>query len=164
MIGLIGKKIGMTQVFDDAGRLVPVTVVAVEPNKVIGRKTADKDGYDAIVLGYREMKKIRITKPYAGQFAEGIAPSKMIRELRDFTGEAEIGADLGVTLFEGVPVCRCVRRQQGQGLPGRDQALGLRGRPQYARFEVPQGAWFHRAADVPAQDVQEQEDAWPHGS
>jgi large subunit ribosomal protein L3 len=127
MIGLIGKKIGMTQVFDDAGRLVPVTVVAVEPNKVIGRKTADKDGYDAIVLGYREMKKIRITKPYAGQFAEGIAPSKMIRELRDFTGEAEVGSDLGVTLFEGVRFVDVCAVSKGKGFQGVIKRWGFSG-------------------------------------
>lgn len=127
MIGLIGKKIGMTQVFDDAGRLVPVTVVAVEPNKVVGRKTVDKDGYDAIVLGYREMKKIRITKPYAGQFAEGIAPSKMIRELRDFTGEAEIGADLGVTLFEGIRFVDVCAISKGKGFQGVIKRWGFSG-------------------------------------
>ena len=91
MIGLIGKKIGMTQVFDDAGRLTPVTVVAVGPNKVVARKTADKDGYDAVVLGYKDMKKVQVTKPYAGQFPEGVAPTKVLRELRDFSGEAEVG-------------------------------------------------------------------------
>jgi large subunit ribosomal protein L3 len=138
MIGLIGKKIGMTQVFDDAGRLVPVTVVAVEPNKVIGRKTAEKDGYDAIVLGYREMKKIRITKPYAGQFAEGIAPSKMIRELRDFTGEAEVGSDLGVTLFEGVRFVDVCAVSKGKGFQGVIKRWG------FAGGRNTHGSKFHR--------------------
>jgi large subunit ribosomal protein L3 len=127
MIGLIGKKMGMTQVFDEAGRLVPVTVVAVEPNKVIGRKTVDKDGYDAVVLGYREMKKIRITKPYAGQFAEGIAPSRMIRELRDFTGEAEIGSDLGVTLFESIRFVDVCAVSKGKGFQGVIKRWGFSG-------------------------------------
>jgi large subunit ribosomal protein L3 len=127
MIGLIGKKMGMTQVFDEAGRLVPVTVIAVEPNKVIGRKTVDKDGYDALVVGYREMKKIRITKPYAGQFAEGVAPSKLIRELRDFTGEVEIGADLGVALFESVRFVDVCAISKGKGFQGVIKRWGFSG-------------------------------------
>jgi len=68
MIGLIGKKTGMTQVFDDTGRLIPVTVIEFAPNVVVGRKTAEKDGYDAVVLGVYDKKKSRITKPYGGQF------------------------------------------------------------------------------------------------
>ena len=66
MIGLIGKKIGMTQIFDDAGKLVPVTVIEFGPNLVVARKTAEKDGYDAVVLGLGDMKKDRASKPYAG--------------------------------------------------------------------------------------------------
>jgi large subunit ribosomal protein L3 len=127
MIGLIGKKIGMTQVFDDAGRLIPVTVIAVEPNKVVGRKTAEKDGYDALILGYKDMKKIQITKPYAGQFPEGIAPTKILREMRDFTGEAEIGKELGVTLFEGTRFVDVMAVSKGKGFQGVIKRWGFGG-------------------------------------
>ena len=127
MIGLIGKKIGMTQVFDDIGRLIPVTVIAVEPNKVVSRKTVEADGYNAVVLGYRDMKKIQITKPYAGQFPEGMAPTKMLRELRDFTGEAEVGKELGVSLFEGTRFVDVIAVSKGKGFQGVVKRWGFGG-------------------------------------
>ena len=127
MIGLIGKKIGMTQVFNDVGRLIPVTVVAVEANKVVARKTAEKDGYDAVVLGCKDMKKIQITKPYAGQFPEGIAPTKLLREMRDFTEEAEIGKELGVSLFEGTRFVDVIAISKGKGFQGVIKRWGFSG-------------------------------------
>ena len=65
MIGLIGKNTGMTQVFDETGRLIPVTVIEFAPNVVVGKKTADKDGYDAVVLGVYDKKKSRVRSPMA---------------------------------------------------------------------------------------------------
>ncbi len=127
MIGLIGQKIGMTQIFDDGGQLVPVTVVAVIPNKVVARKTVDKDGYDAVVLGYREMKKIKVTKPYAGQFPEGIAPVETLQEMRDFSGEAEIGKELGVSLFEGTRFVDVIAVSKGKGFQGVIKRWGFSG-------------------------------------
>ncbi len=127
MIGLIGKKIGMTQVFDEIGRLTPVTVVAVGPNKVVSRKTVAVDGYDAIVLGYNDMKKIRVTKPYAGQFPEGMAPTKILRELRDFTGEAEVGMNLEVSLFEGTRFVDVIAVSKGKGFQGVVKRWGFGG-------------------------------------
>lgn len=138
MVGLIGKKMGMTQVFDEIGRLVPVTVVAVEPNKVIGRKTADKDGYDAVVLGCNDMKKIRVTKPYAGQFPEGVAPTKIISEMRDFSGEAEIGKELGVSLFEGTRFVDVIAISKGKGFQGVIKRWG------FAGGRNTHGSKFHR--------------------
>lgn len=127
MIGLIGKKIGMTQVFDESGRLIPVTVISVEPNKVVDRKTAKDDGYDAVVLGYKDMKKIQITKPYAGQFPEGMAPTKILREMRDFSAEAEVGKELGVSLFEGTRFVDVVATSKGKGFQGVVKRWGFGG-------------------------------------
>lgn len=127
MIGLIGKKIGMTQVFDDVGRLVPVTVIAVGPNKVVAKKTADADGYDAVVIGCDDMKKSRVTKPYAGQFPEGVAPTKILREMRDFSGQAEVGAELGVSLFEGSRFVDVVAVSKGKGFQGVMKRWGFGG-------------------------------------
>ncbi|HUW69577.1 MAG TPA: 50S ribosomal protein L3 [bacterium] len=138
MVGLIGKKMGMTQVFDEIGRLVPVTVVVVEPNKVIGRKTTEKDGYDAVVLGYKDMKKIRVTKPYAGQFPEGVAPTKIISEMRDFSGEAEIGKELGVSLFEGTRFVDVIAISKGKGFQGVIKRWG------FAGGRNTHGSKFHR--------------------
>lgn len=138
MVGLIGKKMGMTQVFDEIGRLVPVTVVVVEPNKVIGRKTTEKDGYDAVVLGYKDMKKIRVTKPYAGQFPEGVAPTKIISEMRDFSGEAEVGKELGVSLFEGTRFVDVIAISKGKGFQGVIKRWG------FAGGRNTHGSKFHR--------------------
>src|SRR5512142_2616610 len=118
MIGLIGKKTGMTQVFDDTGRLIPVTVIEFAPNVVVAKKAADKDGYDAVVVGVYEKKKSRVTKPYAGQFPEGVAPTRILRELRDFEGEAAVGDKLGAGAFEGVRFVDVVATSKGKGFQG----------------------------------------------
>ena len=68
MLGLIGKKVGMTQVFDDYGELMPVTVIEVEPNTVLGHRTPEANGYSAVVLGAYDVKPQRLTKPVLGQF------------------------------------------------------------------------------------------------
>lgn len=118
MIGVIGKKMGMTQVFDQTGKLIPVTVVQVEPNVVVGKKAADKDGYDAVVIGVYEKKKIAITKPYAGQFAEGLAPTRILRELRDFEKEVQVGDKLDVNTLEGVRYVDITATSKGKGFQG----------------------------------------------
>ena len=118
MLGLIGKKIGMTQVFDDSGVLTPVTVIQVEPNKVIAQKTKESHGYSAVVLGWAEMKKSRATKPYAGQFPEGETPKKMLKEMRDFSLEAKVGDALGVEVFEAVRFVDVTATTKGKGFQG----------------------------------------------
>jgi large subunit ribosomal protein L3 len=128
----------MTQVFDDIGRLIPVTVVAVEPNTVIGRKTTEKDGYDAVVVGCQDMKKILITKPYAGQFPEGIAPKRLMKELRDFSAAVEVGQELGVSLFEGTRFVDVSGISKGKGFQGVMKRWG------FAGGHNTHGSKFHR--------------------
>ena len=89
----------MTQIFNDEGNLVPVTVMRIDPNVVIATKTKEKDGYAAVLLGVDDMKPIRVTKPYAGQFAPETKPKKRIREFRDFEKEVNPGDALGVELL-----------------------------------------------------------------
>jgi large subunit ribosomal protein L3 len=127
MFGLIGKKIGMTQIFDATGKLVPVTVIEIHPNVVVARKTADKDGYDAVVLGVDEMKKIRITKPYAGQFPEGFAPAKILREMRDFGKDSAVGDKLGADAFEGLRFVDVQAVSKGKGFQGVIKRWGFGG-------------------------------------
>lgn len=127
MIELVGKKIGMTQIFDEAGRLIPVTVIAVQPNTVVGKRTIDRDGYDAIVIGYQEMRKIQITKPYAGQFPEGVTPKKMLHEVRGFNPSVEVGQALGVSLFEGQRFVDVVGISKGKGFQGVIKRWGFGG-------------------------------------
>ena len=80
---ILGKKLGMTQVFTEAGQLVPVTVVEATPSVVVRVKTDETDGYQAIQLGYGDIKEKHLTKPMQGQFDKaGVTPVKYLRELR----------------------------------------------------------------------------------
>ena len=81
--GLIGRKIGMTQIFNDKGNVVPVTVVELGPCAVVQKKTVESDGYDAVQLGFDDKKVTRTTKPEAGHFKKAdVAPKKVLREFR----------------------------------------------------------------------------------
>ena len=102
MLALIGRKMGMTQVFTEDGTRVPVSVVQVEPNTVVRERTEDANGYRATVLGAEALKKGRVTKPYAGQFPQGIEPTRFLLEFRDYERECKVGDRLGVEVFEGV--------------------------------------------------------------
>jgi large subunit ribosomal protein L3 len=138
MKGLIAKKIGMTQVFDDEGNLVPVTVIHIEPNTVIARKTKDSSGYDAAVLGFGDLKKNHILKPYAGQFSEGIEPKKLLREFRDFDGEQAAGETIGIELFDGERYLDVTAISKGKGTQGVMKRYGFKG------GRASHGSKFHR--------------------
>jgi large subunit ribosomal protein L3 len=127
MLGLLAKKVGMTQVFNDEGNLVPVTVMRIDPNIVVAQKDREKDGYAAVVLGVDDMKKSRVTKPYAGQFAENIAPKKLIKEFRDFEKEVAVGDSLGVELFDGCRYVDVSGISKGKGFQGVMKRWGFSG-------------------------------------
>jgi large subunit ribosomal protein L3 len=118
MIAAMASKIGMTQVFDDDGNLVPVTVMHIEQNIVLGKKSVEKDGYNAIVAGIKDKKEKSVTKAYKGQFAEGITPKKIVREFRDFSKDCEIGSTLGVEIFDGVRYVDVCGISKGKGFAG----------------------------------------------
>ena len=81
--GLIGKKIGMTQLFDENGKVIPVTVVEAGPCTVVQKKTVENDGYAAVQVGYGDVKITRVNKPEAGHFKKAnVAPKKVLREFR----------------------------------------------------------------------------------
>jgi large subunit ribosomal protein L3 len=138
MLGLVAKKVGMTQIFDETGNLIPVTVLRFDPNVVIARKTVEKDGYKALVVGIDDMKKNLVTKPYRGQFPESLAPKKHIQELRDFEKEAEIGASLGIEVFEGVRYVDVSGVSKGKGFQGVMKRWG------FAGGRHTHGSKFHR--------------------
>lgn len=102
MIGLIGKKIGMTQVFSDQGEAVPVTVIQAGPCTVTEVRTADRDGYTAVQLGFGGNKESRFTRPALGQFKKrNLPPAREVKEFRvDEVGEYSVGQTLTVTMFE----------------------------------------------------------------
>ena len=102
MLGLLARKVGMTQVFDEVGNLVPVTVMRIDPNTVISQKTKEKDGYAALVVGLDDVKANKVSKSYAGQFTEPVTPKRTVREFRDFEKEAAPGDILGIDILNGV--------------------------------------------------------------
>ncbi len=119
MLALIGKKIGMTQLFNEEGMRIPLSVIQVEPNVVVRERTAEKNGYSAMVLGADPLKKTRVRKPYAGQFPEGTDPTRFLLEFKDFEKECKVGDKRGRGDLRGRAVRRRARHHQGQGLPGR---------------------------------------------
>ena len=140
MKGLIAKKVGMTQVFDENGNLTPVTVIRIDPNTVIATKSQEKFGYNAVVLGVDEMKKNHITKPYAGQFPENITPKRQLKEFRDFEGEVKVGDQLGVELFDGVAYIDVTATSKEKGFQGVMKRWGFHG------GRATHGSKFHREA------------------
>lgn len=102
MIGLLGRKVGMTQLFDEEGRETPVTILQVGPCVILGVKTKARDGYDAVQLGFGERKESRTPRSVAGQFKKaGVPPKRFVREVR--TNELaglEVGKELKVDQFE----------------------------------------------------------------
>jgi len=102
MIGLIGRKVGMTQVYGDKGEVLPVTVVEAGPCTVTEVRTQDRDGYTAVQLGFGSNKESRFTKPVLGQFQKrNLPPARHVKEFRTDGAQAfEVGQQLTVTLFE----------------------------------------------------------------
>jgi large subunit ribosomal protein L3 len=149
MLGLVGKKIGMTQIFDESGVLIPVTLIKVPTNVVVGQRTKEKNGYDAVVLGVFNVKKNKLKKPIAGQFKEGVDPQKKLCEFRDFDHECKIGDKLGVELFENIRFVDVKGRTKGKGYQGVMKRHGFGGGAKS------HGSKFHRAGGSTGQA------AWP---
>ena len=140
MIGVIGKKIGMTQVFDeDRGVLIPVTVIGVENNVVVDRRSEEKNGYSAVVVGAFDKKKNRVTKPVAGVFPEGVTPKRIVQEMRDFEKELNPGDSFGLEIFEGLRFVDVIGATKGKGYQGVMKRHGFGG------GRKTHGSKFHRA-------------------
>lgn len=119
MLGLLGKKLGQTRVYDDQGALVHVTVVQAGPNHVIQRKTVETDGYNAVQLGFDEQKEQRLTKPLLGHIKKGNAPAvKCIREFRDYKVDVKPGDKVGVTVFAKGDYIDAIGVTKGRGFQG----------------------------------------------
>lgn len=119
MLGLIGKKLGQTRVHDADGNVVSVTVVQAGPNHVLQVKTAARDGYSAVQLGFDPQKAQRLTKPLAGHFGKnGGALVKRVREFRDFAVEVKPGDVVGPALFEEGDFVDAIGITKGRGFQG----------------------------------------------
>lgn len=118
--GLIGKKIGMTQLFDEAGKVIPVTVVEAGPCAVVLKKTVENDGYDAVQLGFGDVKVQRVNKPMKGQFDKAnVAPKKTLREFRlDDCSALNVGDVLKADTFEVGDKVDVIGTSKGKGTAG----------------------------------------------
>ena len=119
MLGLIGKKLGQTSVYDANGVIVPVTVVQVGPNRVIQCKTVESDGYKAVQLGFDEQKEHRITKPLLGHLKKfNSPPVKRIKEFRDFSKDVKPGDVVGANIFGNGDYVDAIGITKGRGFEG----------------------------------------------
>ena len=120
MSGLIGKKIGMTSIFDAEGEMIPVTVIKVDPCKVVDIKTTDKDGYEAVQLGFGERKEKHVSKPLMGYFKKNnLNPVAVLKEYKGFdTSEMKIGDEVKVDFFKEGEKIKVRGKSIGKGFQG----------------------------------------------
>lgn len=120
MKGILGKKIGMTQIFDKNGAVVPVTVIEAKPSVITAIRTMEKDTYTAICLGQGDVKKNKVIKPVMGQYLKNkLSPKKVIRELRlDDISQYKIGQELTVNTFKVGEYVDVVGTTIGKGFAG----------------------------------------------
>ena len=118
--GLIGKKIGMTQLFDENGKVIPVTVVEAGPCTVVQKKTIENDGYEAIQVGFGDVKVQRVNKPMAGHFKKAdVAPKKVLKEFRlENIADVNVGDILKADTFAVGDRVDVVGTSKGKGTAG----------------------------------------------
>ena len=133
MAMLLGKKVGMTQVYDDSGRLLPATVIEAGPCAVMQVKTVETDGYNAVQLGYDDIKPSRRKKPQLGHAEKSnSAPKKFVREMRlpdNTEPDYKVGDSLTVSVFEEEKFIDVVGVSKGKGFAGVMKRHGFRGFP-----------------------------------
>ncbi len=138
--GLIGKKIGMTQIFDETGKVIPVTVIEAGPCVVAQVKTADVDGYNAVQLGFGEIKSYKVNKPMAGHFAKAnVEARKHLREFRlDDVQNVKVGDELKADTFEQGEKVDVQGISKGKGFQGVIKRHGQH------RGPMGHGSMYHR--------------------
>lgn len=118
--GLIGKKLGMTQIFDEKGNVIPVTVIELGPCPVVQKKTAENDGYEAVQLGFGDKKVTRVNKPMKGHFEKAnVAPKSVLREFRlEDTSALNVGDIVKADIFAAGEKVDVVGTSKGKGTAG----------------------------------------------
>lgn len=118
--GLIGKKVGMTRLFLDEGKAVPVTVLQVGPCRVVQIKTKEKENYSALQLGFGSKRSKLVNKPMQGHYAKaGVEPAAVLREFRvDDTGDFEVGQEVTAEIFKPGDKVKVTGRSKGRGFSG----------------------------------------------
>lgn len=137
---ILAKKLGMTQIFDETGRVIPVTVVEAGPNAVVQKKTVENDGYDAVQVGFVDLKENKATKPVKGHFAKaGVKPKKFIRELRlDDVSGLNVGDEIKADIFEAGDKVDVAGISKGKGYAGTIKRWGQH------RGPMTHGSGYHR--------------------
>jgi large subunit ribosomal protein L3 len=127
--GILGTKLGMTQVFDDKNRVVPVTVVKAGPNVVTQVRTEEKDGYTAVQLAFGAIDPRKVNKPRAGHFAKaGVTPRRHVAELRTADADTyEVGQEITAEVFPAGSVVDVVGTSKGKGYAGVMKRHGFKG-------------------------------------
>ena len=138
--GLIGKKVGMTQIFDEAGKVIPVTVIEAGPCVVAQIKTKETDGYDAVQLGFGEIKEKKLNKPVKGHFAKAnVTPKKHLREFRlDSLENIKVGDELKADVFAAGDKIDVQGTSKGKGFQGVIKRHGQ------SRGPMGHGSMYHR--------------------
>ena len=137
--GILGKKVGMTQVFTENGELVPVTVVEVGTNVVLQVKTVENDGYNAIQLGFDDQRAVNVNKPAKGHADKAkTAPKRFVREIRDVQGEYKVGDEVKADLFEAGDIVDVTGTSKGHGFQGNIKRWGQ------SRGPMAHGSRYHR--------------------
>ena len=150
--GILGKKVGMTQVFTENGELVPVTVIEATPNVVLQVKTVEADGYEAVQVGFDDKREVLSNKPAKGHVSKAkTAPKRFIKEFNNVElGEYEVGQEIKVDVFQAGDVVDVTGTTKGKGFQGVIKRHGQ------SRGPMTHGSRFHRrhgsmgAASYPA--------------
>ncbi|KGX85383.1 50S ribosomal protein L3 [Pontibacillus litoralis] len=138
--GILGRKIGMTQLFNESGELTPVTVIQAEPNVVLQKKTEENDGYEAIQLGFAEKREKLANKPAKGHAEKAnTAPKRFVREFREVNLEDyEVGQEVTVNTFAAGDVVNVTGTSKGKGFQGAIK------RHNQSRGPMSHGSRYHR--------------------
>ena len=138
---ILAKKLGMTQIFDEVGRLIPVTVVEAGPNTVIQKKTAENDGYDAVQVGFVDIKESRANKPQQGHFSKaGVSPKKYLKEFRlENAAQMNVGDEIKADVFAEGDFVDVTGISKGKGFAGTIKRWGT------GRGPTSHGSKYHRA-------------------
>ncbi len=128
MSGIIGKKIGMTSIYDANGKNIPCTVIEAGPCVITQVKTPETDGYNALQLGFEDQKESRVNKPSMGHFKKSeVTPKKKLVEFRDFDGEHNLGDTITVDIFSEGEFVDVAGNSKGKGFQGVVKRHNFRG-------------------------------------
>ena len=138
--GILGKKVGMTQYFTEAGELIPLTVVEVTPNVVLQLKTIENDGYEAVQLGFDDLREVLSNRPAKGHVAKANAtPKRFIREFNNVElSEYEVGQEITVDVFKAGDIVDVTGTSKGKGFQGAIKRHGQ------SRGPMAHGSRYHR--------------------